>query len=125
MATPDETLSDFGAELGMVINGFPASGEIQWQLADGSHFGVARSSSGMVVHYSKLLGHAAAQQVIHAMKRVERMADARGFVQIGTRTSAEGEWLVLAMRIADSDFSVDRVHQAVRTLRDWHQQQSS
>ena len=126
MANLQQALVEFGSDIGLPLEGLPASGEVQFRLGDGMLLGVAASTTSggddeVVVHWAEPLRYDIAQLVVEAMKHAAELRDANHPVQVGLRTTTAGDWLVLGTRFPAHEASARRIHQAADFLKNWRQ----
>ena len=63
--------------------------------------------------------HETAALVLHAMRQAAQLAEPAQAVQVGLRSTATGDWLVLSTRFSRHGVSGARLHQAAEFLRQW------
>ncbi|MPM18173.1 hypothetical protein SDC9_64579 [bioreactor metagenome] len=119
MAHMQQAWADFGQEIGLELADLPVSGEMQFQLSDGSLLGVVNGEDEVLVHLAQPLHYDAAQVALGMMKHAAAVRDARRSVQVGLRTTPAGQWLVLGTRLEEGDVSARRIQEAFDFLKHW------
>ncbi|MNN94606.1 hypothetical protein D3C81_2132620 [compost metagenome] len=73
----------------------------------------------MVLHYAEPVPYGAAALTFRAMRHAGRAESAADPVQVGLRTTVQGDWLVVATRLPLDRFSAREVHRLGAYLQSW------
>ena len=120
MADLQQALAEWGATMEMPDLRLGPDGTMQLRFAQtGALLGVAQQDNDTVVHHAVPLAHGSAELVLRAMRQAAQVADPGQAVQVGLRSTTEGDWLVLGARIPQSELSAERMQQTVRFLHQW------
>ncbi|MET1114139.1 MAG: hypothetical protein ABWY08_04170 [Comamonas sp.] len=122
MRQMERALAEFGQEIGLAALEPSAEGHVQLRLASGALLGASTHGEEVVVHYAEPVNHGAAQEVFKAMRKAGRTEGAADPVQVGLRSTHQGEWLVVATRLPIQHFSATEVHRLGGYLRAWLEQ---
>ena len=118
MAHLQQALADFGADMGLPLDAGPR-GEVQLRLQSGALLGVAQEGEAVVVHWAEPVRYDIPALLLRAMKQAGAAHAGAPSVQVGLRSVAAGDWLVLATRFPAEEVSVRRIRDATEFLRQW------
>ena len=119
MGRMEQVLAEFGQDIGLGALEPGPGGHVQLRLASGALLGASAQGEEMVLHYAEPVPYDAAALALRAMRRAGRTETAADPVQVGLRTTAQGEWLVVATRLPQDRFSAREVHRLGAYLQFW------
>lgn len=115
-----QALAEWGAAMGLPELQPGPQGTLQLRFADsGALLGVAEQDDCVVVHHAEPVAHDAAELLLRAMRQAAHVAEPAQAVQVGLRSTAAGDWLVLGIRIPHDELNGQRMHQAAQYLQQW------
>lgn len=115
----EQAVAEWGAGMGLALAP-GAQGAVQLRLpASGALLGVAGHEDAVVVHYADPLAHDAADRLLAALRHAALVSEPAQAVQVGLRSTPEGDWLVAAVRFPARELSGARIQQAAEFLRHW------
>lgn len=110
MGPMEQVLAEFGRDIGLAALAPSGAGHVQLRLESGGLLGVSTQGEEAVLHYAEPVRYDIAGQALKLMRWVARAESAADPVQVGVRTTAQGDWLVLATRLPLNRLSVHEVH---------------
>lgn len=119
MGQMEQVLAEFGQDIGVPELAPSPDGHVQLRLASGALLGASTQGEEVVLHYAEPVPYDAAVLAFKAMRRAGRTESAADPVQTGLRTTARGEWLVVATRLPLDRFSAREVHRISSYLQSW------
>lgn len=119
MGQMEQVLAEFGQEIGLAELVPGANGELQLRLGSGAVLGFSAYDGEALLHYAEPVPYGAAALTAKAMQRAAQTDCATDRVQVGLRTTAQGDWLVVASRLPLHQFSVREVHRISAYLQGW------
>ena len=119
MGKMEQALAEFGQSIGLSALEPGANGHVQLRFDSGALLGVSTQGEEVVLHYAEPVPYDAAALVFKAMKKVSRTESAAVAVQVGLRTTAQGEWLVVATRQLQDRFSAREAQRLGDYLQAW------
>lgn len=119
MGQMEQALAEFGQDIGLTALAPSPDGHVQLRLASGALLGASTQGEEVVLHYAEPVQYDAAALAFRAMRRAGRTETAADPVQVGLRTTAQGEWLVVATRLPLDRFSAREVHRLGAYLQSW------
>ncbi len=119
MGQMEQILAEFGQDIGLTGLEPSVDGHVQLRLASGALLGASTQGEEVVLHYAEPVAYDAAALAFKAMRRVARAESAADPVQVGLRTTAQGEWLVVATRLPLDRLSAREVHRIGGLLQSW------
>lgn len=122
MRQMEQVLAEFGRDIGLAALEPSRDGHVQLRFASGALLGASTQREEVVLHYAEPVQHDAAQWVYQAMRRAGRAEGATDPVQVGLRSTGQGQWLVVATRLPAQCFSASEVHRLGNYLRAWLEQ---
>ncbi len=125
MLSFQQALADFGHDIGLSSLGAGPRGDVQLRLDSGALLGIAQEGEQVVIHWAEPVRYDIAGPVLRAMKLSGKVQSARYPIQVGLRSTAEGDWLVVSTRFSETEASASRIHQASDHLRNWIAQSQS
>ena len=114
-----KVLAEFGADIGLPGLASGREGNLQLRLGSGALLGVSTQGDEVVLHHAEPVSHALAALVLQAMQRAARSDSAADPVQVGVRTTAQGQWLVVGTRLPLEHFSAREMHRLAAHLQSW------
>ena len=118
-----QTLADFGRQLGLASFGLGTHGVAQLRLASGALLAVEPVRRGqadeVLVYFSQPLGFDAARLRRRALEKVHYSNSGPYAVQIATRGNGPQSELLLAVRLPDRSFTPQTLAHAVDFLDRW------
>lgn len=119
MGQLEQVLAEFGQDIGIPALTPSPAGHVQLRLASGALLGASTQGEEVVLHYAEPVPYDAAALVFKAMRWVGRSETAADPVQVGLRSTTQGEWLVVATRLPLDRFRVREVHRLGAYLQSW------
>lgn len=119
MGQMEQVLAEFGQDIGVPELAPSPDGHVQLRFASGALLGASTQGEEVVLHYAELVPYDAAALAFKAMRRAGRTESAADPVQVGLRTTGQGEWLVVATRLPLERFSAREVHRISSYLQSW------
>lgn len=119
MGRMEQVLAEFGQDIGLAELAPGAGGEVQLRLESGALLGFSAYAGEAVLHYAEPVPYGAAALTFKAMQRAAQTDSASDRVQVGLRTTAQGDWLVVASRLPLHQFSASEVHRIGIYLQSW------
>lgn len=119
MGQMEQVLMEFGQDIGLTELTPSANGELQLRLESGGLLGFSAHGEEAVLHYAQPVRYGAAALTFKAMQRAAQTDSATVRVQVGLRTTAQGDWLVVASRLPLHQFSASEVHRIGAYLQGW------
>lgn len=119
MGQMEQVLAEFGQDIGLTALAPSAQGHVQLRLESGALLGASTQDEEVVLHYAEPVAQGAAQLVLAALRRAGRIAAAADPVQVGLRSTDQGEWLVVGTRLPMERFDVREVHRLGTYLQSW------
>lgn len=119
MSNPEIALRQFGETSGFEGLVFDERGAMLLQTESGRQMGVERGAGSVMVHVSQPLGYDAGLWMLRAWKRSHHTRQEDWPVQAALREREGEQRLVALTRIADSDFTAQRLQQAFEHLSRW------
>ncbi|AVO50555.1 hypothetical protein C6568_15935 [Melaminivora suipulveris] len=114
-----QALAEWGAGMGLALAP-GAQDAVQLRFpASGALLGVAGHEDAVVVHYADPLEHDGAERLLAALRHAGQVSEPAQAVQVGLRSTPEGDWLVAAVRFPTQELSGARIQQAAEFLRHW------
>lgn len=110
MGHMEQVLAEFGRDIGLTALAPSGDGHVQLRLESGVLLGVSTQGEEVVLHYAEPVQYDLAGQALKLMRWVARSESAADPVQVGVRTTVQGDWLVLATRLPLARLSVHEVH---------------
>lgn len=122
MSNPEQTLVEFGREMGINHLCLGPRGTVELRLESGSTLGLALNDErdGELVVYLAVpaTDHDRAARLLRAMKFAASPKPGAPALQVGWYGRGDNEVLVLAARLNDADCSVHALRQTVKELHD-------
>lgn len=122
MGHMEHVLAEFGRDIGLEGLEPSRSGHVQLRLASGALLGASTQGEEVVLHYAEPVEHDAARGVFQAMRQAGRIESAADPVQVGLRSTPQGQWLVVATRLPLQRLSATEIHRLRRHLQAWLEQ---
>ncbi|WP_159910919.1 hypothetical protein [Pantoea sp. 18069] len=119
MAQLTQVLAEFGEDIGLPALAPGPGGSLQLRLASGALLGVSTQGDEVVLHHAEPVPYDLAALVLKAMQRAARSECAADPVQVGVRTTAQGQWLVVGTRLPLERFSAREMHRLAGHLQAW------
>lgn len=117
-----QVLAELGQDMGLSALAPSADGHMQLRLESGVLLGLSTHGEEAVLHYATPVRYDAAQLAFKAMRKVAQADSAADPVQVGLRTTQQGEWLVAATRLPLDRLSAREVHRLGAYLQSWLEQ---
>ncbi|MCD2512850.1 hypothetical protein [Comamonas endophytica] len=115
----EQVLAEFGQDIGLAGLAPGASGEVQLRLESDALLGVSAHGEEAVVHYAEPVPYGAAALTFKAMQRAAQTDSVNERIQVGLRTTAQGDWLVVASRLPLRHLDAREVHRIGMHLQGW------
>lgn len=115
----EQVLAEFGRDLGLEGLEPSANGNVQLRLASGALLGASTQGEEVVLHYAEPAQHDVARLLFKGMQRVARAESATDPVQIGCRSTPQGDWLVAGTRLPLARLDAREVHRLGGYLQAW------
>ena len=125
MVSFQQALANFGRDIGLSTLESGPRGDVQLRLESGALVGIAQEGEQVVIHWAEPVRYDIAGPVLRAMKLAGKTQSAQYPIQVGLRSSIEGDWLVVTTRFSEAEASASRIHQASDYLRSWIAQSQS
>lgn len=119
MGQMEQVLAEFGQDIGLTSLQPSVQGHMQLRLASGALLGASTQGEEVVLHYAEPVERGAAQLAFAAMRMAGRAETAADPVQVGLRTTSQGEWLVAGTRLPVERLSAREVHRLGTYLQSW------
>ena len=119
MSSTETALRQFGEAAGFDGLAFDARGSLLLQTESGRQLGVEHGAGGVMVHVSQRLDYDAGAWMLRAWKRSHHTRQEDWPVQASLRERDGEQRLVALTRIAESDITASRLHQAFEHLTRW------
>jgi type III secretion system chaperone SycN len=119
MGSLEQVLAEFGQDIGLTALAPSAQGHVQLRLDSGALLGASTQDEEVVLHYAEPVEHGAAPLVFAALRRAGRVETAADPVQVGLRSTGQGDWLVVGTRLPLERLSVREVHRLATYLQSW------
>ena len=119
MGSLEQVLAEFGQDIGLTALAPSAQGHVQLRLDSGALLGASTQDEEVVLHYVEPVEHGAAPLVFAALCRAGRVETAADPVQVGLRSTGQGDWLVVGTRLPLERLSVREVHRLATYLQSW------
>lgn len=119
MGQMEQVLAEFGHDIGLTQLASGTTGELQLRLESGGLLGFSAHAQEAVLHYAEPVPYGVAALTFKALQRAAQTDSVTDRVQVGLRTTAQGDWLVVASRLPLHQLSVSEVHRIGVQLQSW------
>lgn len=116
----DQALADLSLDVGIpdFAQGYPEGMQLRF-TENGARLGIGRQCGDVVVHYAETVRFDVAAALQAGMQKAARPEDCGHAVQVGLWNSADGDWIVAAIRFPEEQVDLRHIQERVAFLRQW------